>query len=122
MTDELDEVIRQILQDYRHLMTEAERRADRAFVFQEKMQEADDPQVVAKMTAAMREALEDRNAEILFEKGRECFLRDVARRVVAKHGATLPRCDTCGAVLKTPKAKECFACDDDNPAVDDGPS
>jgi hypothetical protein len=111
MAHDLDEVIAKIMQDYRHLMTEAERRADRAYVFQQQMHNAGDARAAAEMEAAMRQALEDPAAAELFERGRERFLQDVARRVVAEHGATLPRCGSCGGVLKTPNPKRCFDCD-----------
>lgn len=113
MPDKLDDVIRRILREYRHLMTEAERRADRAFGFSAKLPGCGDPAEAARMTAAVDDALADPEAAALHAKGRQRFLRDVAERILAQHGPILPRCDACGGVLKSPHPKQCFDCDYD---------
>lgn len=101
-----DEVIRQIFAHYRHLMTESERRADRAFMLQASVKDS------AGAAAALRQAESDPRAAELFRKGRAQFLKIVARRVVAEHGHVLPKCSQCGAALKRPSPKQCFACDE----------
>ncbi len=116
MSHELGNVIGQLVRNYRHLMTEAERRADRAFVFQRSGQMAADAVEAARFTAATRQALADPEAAALFEKGRDRFLEDVAGRILAEHPEELPRCVQCGAHLKTPNPKQCFDCDYDSQA------
>lgn len=108
--ENLDDAIRQILSRYRHLMTEAERRADRAFYFQGKIRPDSQPAETAERTASAEEALDDPVAQGLFKKGRERFLREMARRIVAEHGDQLPRCAACGAVFRSPNPKTCFDC------------
>jgi len=110
MNEDLDGVIRQILQNYRHLMTESERRADRAFIFQARLQAEAAPSTTPAMTAAMEQALADPVAAEFLRRGRARFLQDVARRIIAEHGQSLPRCARCGGVLKAP-TKHCFTCD-----------
>lgn len=111
MLDDLDEAACKILRDYRHLMTEAERRADRAFYYQAKLVQGDDASGVGQLRAAMEQALEDPAAADLFHRGRERFLRLLARRVLAEHRDELPRCSACGMAFKTPNPKLCFDCD-----------
>jgi len=111
MSDHLQQAIRQILSHHRHLMTESERRADRAFVYQSQLDAADHGRPTGDAQDAMDEALEDAAAEMLFQKGRERFLIDMAQRIMAEHGPTLPRCGACGQVFKTPNPRDCFDCD-----------
>lgn len=105
-----DQIVRRILQDHRHLMTEAERRADRAFAFQERADLATDPPTVAEMSTAVKQALSDDGVRELYRKGRARFLEDMAQRVLAEHGPCLPRCEACGEVLKQPNPRDCFDC------------
>ena len=105
-----DQMIRRILREHRDLMTEEERRADRAFTFQERADSAIDPTVTAQMSKAIQEALRDEAARQLFQKGRRRFLEDMTQRVLAEHGPSLPRCEACGEVLKQPNPRDCFDC------------
>jgi len=105
-----DQIIRRILRDHRDLMTEAERCADRAFLFQEQADSAGDPAKAEELSRAVEEALRDDAARALFAKGRQCFLEGMAQRVLAEHGPSLPRCEACGHVLKQPNPRDCFDC------------
>jgi hypothetical protein len=109
--ENLDEVVRQILSGHRHLMTEAERRADRAFYYQEKLDAEAEAAAAAELTASLEQALDDPIARSLFKKGRARFLREMARRIVAEDAPQLPRCSACGAAFKKPHPKTCFDCD-----------
>ncbi len=110
MGSDRDQIIRRILREHRHLMTEAERRADRAFSFQDRADSAPDAAKKAEMSNAAQEALGDATSRELFEKGRQRFLEDMSHRVLAEHGPDLPRCEACGHVLKQPSPKDCFDC------------
>ncbi len=61
-----DQITRRILQEHRHLMTEAERRADRAFAFQERADSATAPSKSVELSRAVQEALGDTAAEELY--------------------------------------------------------
>jgi hypothetical protein len=111
MLNDFDEAACKILRDYRHLMTEAERRADRAFFYQAKIAKEDNQGSVEQMQEAMEQALNDPLAAEHFERGRRRFLQILARRVLAEHEHELPRCMACGEVFKTPNPKQCIACD-----------
>ena len=111
MTDDVDELAHRILRDYRHLMTESERKADRAFVFQGPIDASSDPAETARLNAAVQQSLADPVAKELFALGRERFLAELVRRILAEHHETLPRCGQCGGYLKTPHPKKCFDCD-----------
>jgi len=100
-----------ILREHRHLMHEAERRADRAFFFQQKADGCDEPQQKALMLANRDEALNDPAATALFQKGRQRFGLDLAQRVIDEHWGRLPRCEACGVLFRRPSPKSCFDCD-----------
>jgi hypothetical protein len=110
MSEELDVETWQIVQAYRHLMTAAERRAERAFVFQAKMESAGGPAAVQRYYDWMQETLDDPNVWRLFKKGRVRLLKDAAERILDEHRDEIMRCDKCGGVLRTPKARQCFNC------------
>lgn len=111
MLNDLDDAACKILRDYRHLMTEAERRADRAFYYQAQIAKGEDAGGVESLRAALEQSLEDPLAADFFQRGRERFLRLMARRVLAEHREELPRCSACGMAFKTPNPKLCFDCD-----------
>lgn len=110
MDEDLAAIVAQVLRSYRHLMTESERRADRAFAFAARLESTTDEQVRAEAEAALRQALADPLAAELFQKGWGRFLEDLAQRVLAEHSHVLPRCSQCGAVLRQPNPKTCFDC------------
>jgi hypothetical protein len=105
-----DQIVRRILRDHRHLMTEAERRADRAFAFQGRADAETNPLMVAEMSNSVTQALSDDDVRELYQKGRARFLEDMTQRVLAEHGPRLPRCEACGEVLKQPNPRDCFDC------------
>jgi hypothetical protein len=55
--------------------------------------------------------------------GVEEFRRRVCRRVLAEHGADVfvNRCPSCGRVLRTPQARQCFWCGCDWHSTDSEP-
>jgi hypothetical protein len=109
-----DEVVENILRNYRHLMTESERRADRAF-----FQAAQHPpgNIEHGSSDVARALADDPRAAELFKKGRPQFLKTMARRILAEHAAILPRCGQCGGILKSPSPKRCVACDPPQPTL-----
>ena len=109
-----DEVIEQILRNFRHLMTESERRADRAFFQASPRDSGHVAQAIAEVALSLAD---DPRAAELFKKGRPWFLKTMARRIVAEHGDMLPKCCQCGSVLKSPSPKRCFACDPVQPTL-----
>ena len=111
MSDELADAIAHIFRSLRHLMTEAERRADRALVLDAKLKQPTDPAAAAELQAAIRQALSDPLAGELFRRGRERFFVEVARRIISQHPEELPRCAQCGEFFKSPSPKRCFTCD-----------
>jgi hypothetical protein len=54
----------------------------------------------------------DPEAEAALADGVEVFRRRVCRRVVTEHGASvlINRCPSCGRVVRTPQARQCFWC------------
>ncbi|MHB8901712.1 MAG: hypothetical protein ACYC6Y_23400 [Thermoguttaceae bacterium] len=105
-----DQMARRILKEYRHLMTEAERCADRAFNFRQRADVAQDPDLRDEMSAAFARAIRNPAAEALYRKGRQSFLDDMAHRILAEHAPDLPRCEACGEALKQPNPRDCFDC------------
>ncbi len=110
MASHREQITRRILREYRDLMTETERRADRAFAFQQRADLASDPTRRAELSTAVAEALVDAAVLTLYQKGRQRFLEDMTQRVLSEHGPDLPRCVACGEVLKQPNPKDCFDC------------
>lgn len=110
MAGNRDQIARRILREFRHLMTESERRADRAFTFQSRSQNDPISRDSKEMSTAVDDALSEPAARQLFEKGRTQFLEDMVQRILAEHGPELPRCEACGHVLKQPSPKDCFDC------------
>jgi len=57
----------------------------------------------------------DQEAAAALADGAETFRRSVCRRVLADHEAEVfvNRCPSCGRVVRTPRAKQCFWCGQD---------
>ncbi len=110
MAGHREQITRRILREFRNLMTETERRADRAFAFQQRVDLAADPARRAELSTVVAEALGDAAVLALYQKGRLRFLDDMTQRVLSEHGPDLPRCAACGEVLKQPNPKDCFDC------------
>lgn len=111
MDPNLEQITCRILREYRHLLTESERRADRAFYCQARIDRGVPPEGLEPLIAARDEALLDPVADEFFRRGRDWFLEQIARRVLAEHGESLPKCPACGQPLRTPNPKHCFGCD-----------
>lgn len=95
-----------LIESYRHLMTEGELRANAAFLYELKMPASGDSWLQKRKT----QALEDPEAALLFSKGREKFLTDLKSRLLRDHGDEIVRCKKCGHIVRTPAARQCFAC------------
>ncbi|WP_425396906.1 hypothetical protein [Aeoliella sp.] len=96
-----------IAQAYRHLMTESELRANQALIYDIKskgdtwLDERRD-QLLATLEAAE-----------LFRKGRDQFLSDLMQRLLTDHPNEIVRCEKCGHIVRTAKAKQCLRCGHD---------
>ena len=110
MADELDDEALYVVRNYRHLMTPAEGRADRAFLFEAKMLGSAGASTSEHMAEKLKETLTDFETVQLFQKGRSRFLRDVAQRIKTECNQSLTRCARCGGILRTPKAQQCLRC------------
>ena len=95
-----------VVRAYRHLMTEFELRADRAFVYDLKMRGTSDNWLSNKKS----ELLADPQAAEHFSKGRERFLSDVVQRLAREHATEIVRCQRCNHILRTQNAKQCLHC------------
>ena len=102
-----------ITQAYFHLMTDAERRAERAFFFHLKMQGSELARADKILAQRKKECLADPVAAKHFRKGRPRFLDDVLERMLSEHADEIVRCDKCDGILRTPKAKQCLYCGHD---------
>lgn len=69
-------------------------------------------QAVAEFILRRRGIAGDPEAEAALAEGVEAFRRRVCRRVLADHGAAVlvNRCPSCGRVVRTPQARQCFWC------------
>jgi hypothetical protein len=113
MQEELDHRTWQVIRAYRHLMTEAEWRAERALGFQAKMESGErlgHGEFVQKLRDLLQQELADPAAAELFKKGRVKLLNDAVERILAEHGDKVIRCRKCGGILRTPRAKQCLDC------------
>lgn len=106
----MDELSRYIIVYYPQLMTEEERLAHRHLVTLEKIAKTDSSS--RKRLMERRWLSSDSTVLQLFENGEETFFLNVSSRILTQHREQifLNHCPKCGALAKTPKAKQCAKC------------
>lgn len=106
----MDELTRYIVTYYPNLMTIKEKAAYKASLGEEKA-ESLEPGNFQRIT---RESWGSRDPEVLalLENGREEFLRRVKDKILQEHAdeVFLNYCPRCGALTRTPTAKQCPKC------------
>lgn len=106
----MDELTRYIVTNYPNLMTFKEKAAHKASFADEKA-EALEP---GNLQTMLRERWASSDLEVvaLLKNGREEFLRDVRDRILREHAneVFLNYCSKCGALTKSPKARQCPKC------------
>src|ERR1700675_1813979 len=92
-------------------MTEFERRGGRAIIGRAKAAESRSPEMVGALNRLWG-AVGDSEVEMALADGSEVFRRRVRDRLLSEHGSEVcvNRCQSCGRVVRTPQAHQCFWC------------
>jgi hypothetical protein len=108
--DDEREVTRYVWDYYGRLMSEFEQRVGWAHLADGKA--AAGHHAVAQFILRRHGIPGDPEAEAALSDGVEAFRQRVCRRVLAEHGtqAFVNRCPSCGRVVRTPQARQCFWC------------
>lgn len=106
----MDELARYIFNYYSHLMTTEEKAAHKSMIGQSKVQHADLPGI-KKVITDFWISKDPRVLELLAD-GSEVFMARVSDRIMREHRneVFLNYCPRCGALTKTPRAKQCPKC------------
>lgn len=102
-----------VVQAYPHLLTASEKLAQRAFVYNAKVQHSKSTDLDTLLAERRDLALADPQVLQHFRKGRHRFLSDVVKRTLHEHANEIARCEKCNAVLRTPLANQCLQCGHD---------
>lgn len=106
----MDELTRYIFYSYFNLLTIKEKAAYKASFAEEKAENLEP----GKLQDFLRERWSSKDPEIisLLENGRDEFTRNVRERIMREHAdkVFLNYCPKCGALTKTPRAKQCPKC------------
>ena len=106
----MDELAVYIIGYYHHLMTADEKAAHQSILGEAKIEKADDPEMKEMLRNGWVST--DPNVRALLANGREAFFAGVRDRVLREHQneVFLNHCPRCGALAKTPTAKQCRKC------------
>ncbi len=106
----MNDQTRYILNNYADLMTAEERAAYRLVHADAKAQDSDSPAMQA--TLRRRWVSDDPQVQGLLRDGAEAFFRNTRDRILGAHAGdlTLNRCPRCGALARTPRARQCPKC------------
>ena len=106
----MDELAIYIINYYPHLMTEEEHAARKSMIGQQKVQNAESLGTKNVVTAFWI-SKDPRVLELLAD-GPEAFMARVRDRIMHEHRdeVFLHHCPRCGALAKTPRAKQCPKC------------
>jgi hypothetical protein len=109
--DEEAEMTRYVWENYSQLMTEFERRVGLAIVGRMKAASTDHPQL-SKMLDKRWGSFGDPDVDAALADGPEVFRRRTAHRLLAERASDIltNRCPSCGRMVRTPKARQCFWC------------
>jgi hypothetical protein len=104
------ELTRYVWDFYGQLMTPFEQRVGWAHLAEGKV--AIGHPEVAEFILRRHSIAGDQEAQAALADGVEAFRRRVCRRVLAEQGAKVfvNRCPSCGSVVRTPQALQCFWC------------
>jgi ribosomal protein L40E len=106
----MDELTKYIVTCYPNLMTFKEKAANKAFLAEEKAENLEP----GNMQRMLRKSWGSSDPDVLslMANGREEFLRAVRDRIMDEHSdeVFLNYCPKCGALAKTPRAKQCPKC------------
>lgn len=104
----LDEVTAFVFDHHRELLTEGERGLSLVRVGRCKTVAHGEASAVFREDVWRKEHPE--LAALVDRTGVAEAMRRTAARVVEEHRVVLPRCGQCGALLRTPRARQCVAC------------
>ena len=109
--DEDTEMTRYMWDNYAQLMTDFERRVGHAIVGRTKAAATNHPHS-ARILEEWWGRKGDADIEAALAEGPEIFRRRVANRILTEHhdAVILNRCPSCGRIVRTPQAKQCFWC------------
>jgi hypothetical protein len=109
--DEDRELTTYVWDHYGHLMTEFEGRVRKAISGRMKSANAQSPQMSAAIDR-LWSAIGDPEIESALAEGPEAFRRQVRDRILLAHGTEvfINRCPSCGRIVRTPQARQCFWC------------
>jgi hypothetical protein len=109
--DEDRELTRYVWDHYQRLFTEFEWRVGRAIHGRTKAAMSTSPEMAGALNRLWG-AVGDAEVETALADGFEAFRRRVRDRLLAEHGAAVfvNRCPSCGRVVRTPQARQCFWC------------
>ena len=111
--DDDAELTKYIWNNYRDLLTDLERLADRAVMAEQKASDSDE-----RMAKILREGWGSRDDPRVVEAlkdGPEVFRGRVRKRVLAEHAdqVIVNRCPSCQRIVATPKSRQCLWCGED---------
>ena len=106
----MDELTHYIINYYPHLMTMEEKAAQKSMIGQAKVQHVETPRG-KKVIGDFWVSKDPRVLELLAD-GPEAFMARVRDRIMREHRdeVFLNHCPRCGALAKTPRAKQCPKC------------
>ena len=106
----MDELTKYIFNYYAHLLTLSEKAAYKSLSGEEKAQNTDSPELSGALRR--RWVSTDPQVTALLANGREAFMVAASDRVLREHAAEvfLNHCPKCGALAKTPRARQCPKC------------
>jgi hypothetical protein len=106
----MDDVARYIVNHYQNLMTLEEKAAYKSVLGELKVANADN----VAMKNALRERWVSDNPDVrtLLANGSDAFMANVRDRILREHtnDVFLNHCPRCGALAKTPTARQCPKC------------
>jgi len=103
-----------VWEHYQGLMTEFERRVGIAIIGRAKATSSSSPPM-ARMLNERWGGANDPEVEAALAEGPEAFRRRICRRLLGERGSEVlvNRCPSCGRVVRTPQARQCFWCGHD---------
>lgn len=106
----MDELTHYIITYYGHLMTPVELKVWRSVIGQAKIQQSESERIKARLRSVFLS--QDPEVLDLLMDGEETFLTRVRDRILREHPdqVFLNECPRCGALARTPKAKQCPKC------------
>lgn len=106
----MDELTKYVFDNYFGLLTFGEKAAYKSILGRRKIEDADSPEMKRMLRKSWVST--DPKVTALLENGVETFMENARDRVLREHSirVLLNKCPRCGALTKTPRAKQCPKC------------